>query len=161
MQRDEKRRGGSGAKRIVPSQPHVPSGPDPSVPFAAKSPGRPCVPGKHFEEPGTSGGPSAKTDRKYGQAASREPDSVTSWVKGRFGVRSIILATPWKLSTQTFKQSLAEFVQQSNSPPTSAGGRLFKDFRPRRASLGSYSRREPTRPKQPPPATISDDPHLP
>jgi len=55
-----RRRGGSGARRIVPSRPHGNSAPNPSVPFVLKISGRPCVPGVLLEEPGTSGPPAAQ-----------------------------------------------------------------------------------------------------
>ena len=47
------------AYRPLPS--HVHSGPDPALSFPGKSTGRPCVPGKLFEEPGTSGQPAARS----------------------------------------------------------------------------------------------------
>ncbi len=55
MEETEKKRGGSGERRIVPFPSHVQSGPDPALYFARKISGRPCVPGKLREEPGTSG----------------------------------------------------------------------------------------------------------
>ena len=94
----EKRRFRGKANRPLP--PHVKSGPDPSVRLARKISGRPCVPGKLLEEPGTSGGPSAKTGCERGSI----------WRAGLI----------------------------RNRLP-SAGGRFCKDFRPRRASLRSYS----------------------
>ncbi len=50
-----KRRRGSGARRVVPWPPTSSLDRDPAIYFVCKISGRPCVPGKLLEEPGTSG----------------------------------------------------------------------------------------------------------
>ena len=48
-QDQEKRRGGSGEKRIVPSRPHVNSGPDPAIYSRVRSQGGPACPENSFK----------------------------------------------------------------------------------------------------------------
>ncbi len=137
----KKRRGGSGERGSVALAPHVSSGTDPAIYAARKISGRPCVPGR-------LGKNRAPADRLR-RGLRWNSGMMECWNVGEGG-RSPQPIVP------IFHCSIIPILLSS-----SAGGRLCQDFRPRRASLRSCARTEPTGPKPTRPEEARARPALP
>jgi hypothetical protein len=147
-------------KTDCPRPSHVKSGPDPALYFAGKNSGRPCVPEKLLEEPGTSGQPAAG-DRLILPAlrlsATSPPCRGFSGSRVASGVCHSLPALSG-LDNDCHHGALSERVINifllrwwaAGFPNATrcVWGPFFQGLRPRRASLGSYPRMESPGPKQ-------------